>query len=838
MECNRDAANRAIDIAEKCFQENDVSGAKKFALKAQNICPGLVGLPQMLATFDVYLSAADKIMGEPDFYAILGVNPAADEDTLRKQHKLIARMLHPDKNKAVGADGAFKILSEAWSVLSDKTKRDEYDQRRFLKITQQKVPATTPPSCNELVNFANKTSQSQRSSACPSVSGSSSRHANTKTFWTVCHQCKMQFEYPRLYLSCVIVCVACHEHTYALETTPPPTNLPTTTKPGLCITSQPQQNLSQVHNFSNQMNFQWTPFTKTTGLENLTPSAQTPSEDSGDANKTFWTVCHRCKMQFEYLRVYLNRDLVCTNCHEQFHALETPPPPTNRPTTTKLGLCTTSQPQQNLSQVDNFSNQTNFQWIPFTKTTGLENATLSTQTPSVVQQAYEKVRRGYEVAQAAARRQEAIVRRNQKKRAARNLTPGDANERSSGPSKRRNINVNEPEQMGRSGFGATGDMHRESSFKHQSPPSASKLNSTSKRELTKGESRDMLAAKARMEIRKKLNEWNLNVAAAKATVDKFKGKEKDIVLKQTVTMNIDSVESIKNAAENKTEPLITSDVHSPTFEAHTVEMMVPDPDFYDFDRDRSERCFGGSQVWAVYDDKDGMPRYYAIIHRVISYTPFKVKISWLNSKTNNEFSLLDWVGSGFPKICGDFRVGKHLIMDSLNSFSHRVKWEKGARGGVRILPKKGDVWALYRNWSPDWNELTPAELIRKYDMVEMVDDYNEEQGMFVTPLIKVAGFKTVFQRHLDPREVKHIPKEEMFRLSHQVHSYLLTSSEAPDAPKGCCELDPAALPPELLHVIITEDKGQMVDSPTAQLAEEKTIVNDDEQNDVGEDSLK
>uniref|UniRef100_A0A151UFP3 DUF3444 domain-containing protein n=1 Tax=Cajanus cajan TaxID=3821 RepID=A0A151UFP3_CAJCA len=161
-----------------------------------------------------------------------------------------------------------------------------------------------------------------------------------------------------------------------------------------------------------------------------------------------------------------------------------------------------------------------------------------------------------------------------------------------------------------------------------------------------------------------------------------------------------------------------------------------------------------------------MPRYYARIHKVVSTKPFRMRISWLNSRSNNELGPTDWVGSGFYKTCGDFRTGKHEITESLNSFSHKVRWTKGARGVLHIFPGKGEVWALYRNWAPDWDENTPDEVIHKYDMVEVLEDFNEEEGVLVTPLVKVDGFKTVFHRHSHDQARK-IPKYDTYL---QVHS--------------------------------------------------------------------
>lgn len=93
-------------------------------------------------------------------------------------------------------------------------------------------------------------------------------------------------------------------------------------------------------------------------------------------------------------------------------------------------------------------------------------------------------------------------------------------------------------------------------------------------------------------------------------------------------------------------------------------------------------------MWAAYDDEDSMPRYYAFIHSVISKNPFQVKITWLSSKTNDEFATIKWAGSGFPKTIEDHQLGKRAISSTLNSFSHRVKWTKGSKGVFHIYRQR------------------------------------------------------------------------------------------------------------------------------------------------------
>ncbi len=67
--------------------------------------------------------------GQDDFYVILGVPRNADEKTIKEAFRQLALKYHPDRNKEPGATEKFKQIAEAYAILSDPKKRDEYDMR-------------------------------------------------------------------------------------------------------------------------------------------------------------------------------------------------------------------------------------------------------------------------------------------------------------------------------------------------------------------------------------------------------------------------------------------------------------------------------------------------------------------------------------------------------------------------------------------------------------------------------------------------------------------------------------------------------------------------------------
>ncbi|GAU26761.1 hypothetical protein TSUD_317590 [Trifolium subterraneum] len=793
MECSKDAALRTIEIAEKMILEKKFVDASTLARKAQSLYPNMDGIPQLIATIDVYVASLNTVGEELDWYMILGAQRLDDVETIRKCYKNMALILHPDKNKSVGAEGAFNLVSQAWTILSDRAKRATFDKKYRLWDLFKNMPGGIPPILASQFGLPNTANPARRPPVPASQSGLSNaanpaRRPPVPASQNGLSNAANPAGRPPVPAS-----------QNGLSNAANPAGRPPVpaSQNGLSNTGNPAgkppvpASQNGFFNAANQKD-----------RDHMSAAHTNPTQRPPFNTLTFWTFCSLCRTHYEYLSLYKDHNLTCTTCKKPFLASEVPPPSVYK------NASSASRPSQ--------MKQHKFNSSLGSMPGGISGGALGSFTrPSA------NLKRKYEDSAPVMREEVHFGKTHAVER-----TAADADFQSS--QKKRCTGEHKVDSDSRdmetemalkeinltSGFGSL-----KNSFDAGKVSAAGNFRRNGIRDISQQQMKNILAVKARNVILKKLDE----LKESRRKLDEWKAIRKtlDERYPSSILKNTDSEVRVKDAVKaiNGVKPgpkaIVDSETNNNSISADSevlgVSMDVPDPDFHDFDGDRVEETFGENQVWAAYDDEDGMPRYYAFIHSVISKKPFQMKISWLSSKTNDELAPIRWVASGFPKTTGDLRLGKRAIASTLNSFSHRVEWTKGLRGLIHIYPKKGEVWALYRNWSPDWDELTKDQIIHQYDMVEVLGDYNEERGVNVAPLFKVAGFRTVFRKNADPRKIRNIPRAEMFRFSHQVPSYLLTGQEGDNAPKGCLELDPASTPMELLQ-LITDDAPKPEDS--------------------------
>lgn len=110
-------------------------------------------------------------MAKRDYYEVLGVPKTASQDEIKKAHRKLVRQHHPDVNKnSSKSEEKFKEVQEAYDVLSDTTKRANYDQFGHAGVGVD--PGTAPPGGDPfdfLRNSAGARGGRRRSAPSPNV---------------------------------------------------------------------------------------------------------------------------------------------------------------------------------------------------------------------------------------------------------------------------------------------------------------------------------------------------------------------------------------------------------------------------------------------------------------------------------------------------------------------------------------------------------------------------------------------------------------------------------------------------------------------------------------------
>ncbi|KAK7411207.1 hypothetical protein VNO78_02639 [Psophocarpus tetragonolobus] len=176
MDGNKDDALKCLRIGKEALESGDRSRALKFVTKARRLDPGLA-VDDLLSAIEAeagdqrpaaeaaeptnspdqpsirrratgataatgaasgsssssvsyteeQISIIREIKRKKNFYEILGLEKTCTVEDVRKSYRKLSLKVHPDKNKAPGAEEAFKAVSKAFQCLSNDESRRKYD---------------------------------------------------------------------------------------------------------------------------------------------------------------------------------------------------------------------------------------------------------------------------------------------------------------------------------------------------------------------------------------------------------------------------------------------------------------------------------------------------------------------------------------------------------------------------------------------------------------------------------------------------------------------------------------------------------------------------------------
>ncbi|KAI3891164.1 hypothetical protein MKW98_007469 [Papaver atlanticum] len=700
-------AARLKTLAEEKYKESELESALEYARQAESLNQNLDGIRELVTTYSILQEASSS--PTPNWYKILQVESFSHINTIKKQYRKLALTLHPDKNPSCSAsEEAFKHVSEAFRLLSDKIRKKDFDVK--LKIAMQSA----------------------------AVSSNGIRDDGTEKvdmFATKCVSCKSvhQFE-RRKFIGQSLVCPRCKKSFVAEEMRVNDGELDDGDETRVVVDRSRRKRKATITDFLDRI-----------GLTSKVPKKKVKFADE----MTLSEMQMKAKRKNEEGTVGIDKDMGKEK-EKAWKVKETMDKGEN--TKEKMTLKEMAEKIEKKKKMD-----------------AVQNAEKVNEKTMTLKDMLKKME----------------VEKEQKMKTAENT--GKLKEKK--VKKVKDITEILGTEKAMTLKEMLGDIEKKKEKKSKTvetteKDTAKEGETMKEKTLTLKEMVEKLGkakGKDKGEEPEKAKDKN---KVEKKSKGKKKGKEKKKTKKK------------EKGKEREERVVVAVSERSNDLEA----MAVEDSDFYSFDKDRSEHCFKKCQIWAAYGDDDGMPRHYGLVDEIISLNPFKVKVSWLDlqGKGDNVSSCLE--RSGCQISCGKFKVDGKTVVNSVNIFSHIVECERVAREIYMIYPKKGSVWALYGG--SDRHDINQGNVVNGcYDIVVILTNYSEMHGLSVAYLDKVKWFKTIFERReIGGHAVRWIEKDNVRLFSHQIPSRKLLGTEAPGLPKDCWELDPAALPQDLLVV--------------------------------------
>ncbi|XP_004488532.1 chaperone protein dnaJ 49-like [Cicer arietinum] len=188
MDGNKDDALKSLKIGKEALEKGDRNRALKFLNKARRLDPTLP-IDDLLSTIDSdagdhpppaaespnnsdqptirrrtsapapgpsssssttyteeQVTIIREIKRKKNYYDILGLEKSCTVDDVRKSYRKLSLKVHPDKNKAPGAEEAFKAVSKAFQCLGNEESKRKYDVSGEDEVVYERRAAARPAS--------------------------------------------------------------------------------------------------------------------------------------------------------------------------------------------------------------------------------------------------------------------------------------------------------------------------------------------------------------------------------------------------------------------------------------------------------------------------------------------------------------------------------------------------------------------------------------------------------------------------------------------------------------------------------------------------------------------
>ncbi|XP_075488149.1 uncharacterized protein LOC142527278 [Primulina tabacum] len=336
----RAEAVRWLTISEKLLSERDLMGSKSFATRARDAVPTLAPADEILAIVDTLLVRDIRIgNNQQDWYSILGLTPQQGQDSelVAARYRNLALMLNPQRNKYPLAEEAFRLVVDAWSLLSNPSRKAIYDKElSFYFHAQQQQPdpfhnqSTTMPQ-----NFIFFGAGGPSAVAQPEVHAGGSSCVRGSNFFRD-QQVNTQLQQKNLldFTSGSNLFYGCgsksSEEPAHKQAPPSYTDFSgnatrvsgSIQEPVNDKQKQPMQDYSNVSDKDNANAGESVEDDEVEEVEIDTMKVQDEDDDL-----PFWTACPYCYYMYQYSGVYTDCTLRCQNCRRAFQAVAIPAPP-------------------------------------------------------------------------------------------------------------------------------------------------------------------------------------------------------------------------------------------------------------------------------------------------------------------------------------------------------------------------------------------------------------------------------------------------------------------------------------------------------------------------------